>query len=117
MPRKTAFTMVEVIVVMAILGVLAALILTAVMGAGQKGPETQVGMQLTALGDGLERFKSDFHGLYPPSTILLREDRDYSAGTLELQRSANLLRELWPNLELKTDPAAPALPPWDFNGN
>jgi len=120
MRPKQAFTIVEVIVVMAILGVLAALILSAIIGVKNKGPEVKVKVQLTNLGDALERFKSDFHDRYPPSTILLREDWDYSLGTPEMKRSVNLLRELWPNIKLKTlasEPAIAADKHCDFDGN
>ena len=66
--RRPAFTLVELLVVMAIIGLLVALLLPAVQSAREAARRTQCRSQLKQVGLALHNYH-DAHGALPPGTI------------------------------------------------
>src|SRR5688572_6155428 len=65
-PRGRGFTLVEMLVVLAIIGVLAALLLPAVMSAIVRARTAAVAIELNQLNSAIESYKQD-KGDYPPN--------------------------------------------------
>src|SRR5262245_45531568 len=79
---RRGFTLVELMIVIAIIGLLVAMLAAAVVYALQKGPEVSVRNDINQLGIALENFKAKY-GSYPPSLFLLCENgNDYANATL-----------------------------------
>jgi prepilin-type N-terminal cleavage/methylation domain-containing protein len=68
MSRRSPFTIIELLAVMVIISILAALILGVSKYATAKGHETRTHSQLEALADAIEHFKED-RGYYPIGEI------------------------------------------------
>ncbi len=66
-PARSAFTLIEMLVVMAIIGILAALLLPALAAAREKGRQADCMSNLRQLGMGLEMYLQDWNGYYPVS--------------------------------------------------
>lgn len=140
-PRsRRGFTLVELLCVIVVLSLLAALLLPAITGAISRAKEAAVSVELNLLATALQSFR-DKHGELPPSRILLCEDGNYGQfltpamasdyrfatpsasdiSTAQLaQRSVTYLRKFWPRLNLGTSSGAiySAATGWpDFNGN
>jgi prepilin-type N-terminal cleavage/methylation domain-containing protein len=102
--RRAAFTLVELLVVMAIIAVLMALLLAAVMKAMSKGDEVRARSDITGLQTAIEHFQSDFKVDYIPSRIVLHEDMNYAVNSpnpliANFERdSLQYLQRLWPRL-------------------
>lgn len=64
MKRQNGFTMVELMVVVAVIVILAGFVLTAVLGVGDTARRTQTEALLMKVDAGLRQFKSDY-GVYP----------------------------------------------------
>jgi prepilin-type N-terminal cleavage/methylation domain-containing protein len=64
---RSAFTLVELLVVLAIIGILIALIVPAVSVVLTKARNTRIALEVAALGQAIEAFKHDA-GDYPPNT-------------------------------------------------
>ena len=64
-PRR-AFTLVELLVVITIIGILASLIVVAAMGALKHARQTQIKAELNQISDSLEHYKNE-HTAYPPN--------------------------------------------------
>jgi general secretion pathway protein G len=62
--RRTAFTLVEVLVVVVIIGLLAGLVVPRVVGRGEEAKRTAAQVQIRQLGQALDLFKLD-NGFYP----------------------------------------------------
>ena len=71
MKKTKAFTIVELLVVVAIIALLVGIMVPAVRGALDKAKDVAVKTQLAAIGTGLELFKSDA-GEYPDSSDTVR---------------------------------------------
>jgi prepilin-type N-terminal cleavage/methylation domain-containing protein len=111
---RRGFTLVELMVVIIIVGVLAALITAAVARVLILGPKIQTQNDINQLGISLESFKSQF-GFYPPSQLILCEKlTDYqlpqiqrlAAGTPLLADSQYYLSKMFPRMG----------PAWSGNG-
>ena len=68
MRRKNGFTLVEMLVVIAIIAILAALITPAVAGALWSARQTKIKVELDQLASGMEAFKAKY-GSYPPTNL------------------------------------------------
>lgn len=64
-PRRGGFTLVEMLVVLAIIGILAALIIPAVWQAVLSAREARIILEVSQLNDAVERYRQT-HGAYPP---------------------------------------------------
>ena len=64
--RRSAFTLTELLIVIAIIAVLAGLIAAAAINALRKGRETRVSLEIKNMSTAIENFKNDY-GAYPPN--------------------------------------------------
>ncbi len=62
--RRSAFTLVEVLVVVVIIGLLAGLVVPRIVGRGEEAKRTATQVQIRQLGQALDLFKLD-NGFYP----------------------------------------------------
>jgi len=69
-----AFTLVELLVVMAVIGILAALLLPALAGSKEKTKVTRVHGELYNLGLALEMYSTDYGGKVPPVRVNCNSD-------------------------------------------
>src|SRR5205809_4758648 len=74
--RRQAFTLVELMIVIAIIGLLLAMLTAGIWMAIKKGKQTRNRVDITQLEVALEQFKQRF-GDYPPSRIKLCESYAY----------------------------------------
>lgn len=87
--RRSAFTLVELLVVVAILGILAAVIIPAVTGTMRRAEDAQVRTEIGQLDTAFSNFKADF-GKYPPSRIEISNPATPA--------TMNVLRGIWPQI-------------------
>ena len=106
--HRSAFTLVELLVVMAIVAVLLSLLMAAVQRAREAGRRTQAHTEIRELGTGIALFKQKFTVDYIPSRIVLRDVVVYVAGNQLETDSLNWLKTAWPNLTFPID--------WNRNG-
>jgi general secretion pathway protein G len=124
--------MVELLVVILILAVLAALLLPAINGALRSARNSAVSGEINQLAQALAAFKAKY-GEYPPSRVWLNESGDFSqAAATQIapgdityqqlaQRTLAAMRKFFPNATFST--AGPVFPLgqvqrwYDFNGN
>jgi prepilin-type N-terminal cleavage/methylation domain-containing protein len=102
--RRAGMTAIEILVVIAIIAVLAALLLGGVMLVFSKGSDAANRQDMNKLSDALEHFNKD-HNMYPPSRILLLPTGNaYSTAHNQLATaSLAYLTKVWPNLDLNTN--------------
>jgi prepilin-type N-terminal cleavage/methylation domain-containing protein len=135
--RRAGFTLVEILVVIAIIAILAALLIPAVMQFTNAGYVATCSNELSQMGTAIEAFKQTYKVKYIPSRLVLREyyfDYQIAAnptpGTKSIpleEDSVTFLKTIWPNI-LTPDPAT-GTTPWtntnptlgqtgiDWNGN
>ena len=134
-PSRAAFTLVEVLIAILIIGILMALLVPTVAGALRRGREAQVSAELNNLATALASFKNTY-GDYPPSRVVLCEagynnsgltsaqlsaaagplspsgnDTDLTLNQL-IQRSRLYLRKFWPRVDFDNGTI-----PFNFNSN
>lgn len=91
--HRPAFTLVEMLVVIVIIGILAALLVPAVFRAMNAAKEARIGLEVANLAAAMERFKVEY-GSYPPCFTL-----DYSTGksispTNQLQKATAIKAQI-----------------------
>jgi prepilin-type N-terminal cleavage/methylation domain-containing protein len=111
-PRRDGFTLIEILIVMAIIGVLVALIASAVGRALGKANQTKCANEISQLATALENFKTKY-GAYPPSRIRICERRGYYGATQFDLDSISFIQQMFPRI----DAAGWANPGIDWNGN
>jgi general secretion pathway protein G len=81
---KSAFTLVELVVVIMILGILAAIAAPRVLGASDKATDNSVRQTLSVIRDAIDRYVADHNGILPGAdgteTTFLSDIRDYIRG-------------------------------------
>jgi prepilin-type N-terminal cleavage/methylation domain-containing protein len=90
-----AFTLLELLIAIAIIGILASLILTVAGSANIKAKNTQVAVDIQNLAKGIAAFKQRF-GVEPPSRIVLYEQASGWSGD---PRSMGIIRQIWPQFD------------------
>ncbi|HEV3301354.1 MAG TPA: prepilin-type N-terminal cleavage/methylation domain-containing protein [Planctomycetaceae bacterium] len=97
-----AFTLLELLIAIAIIGILASLILTVAGSANTKAKITQVSVDIQDLSKGIAAFKQRF-GVEPPSHITIYEVGTGSApagtGWASDPRSMGIIRQIWPQFD------------------
>lgn len=96
--RRAGVTLIEILVVIAIIAVLASLLLGGVMVFMGKGPELVNKNDIEQLKISLGRFKTD-KGFYPPSQLRLRNSRAAYGTTPLEQQSLSFISAMWPQLD------------------
>jgi prepilin-type N-terminal cleavage/methylation domain-containing protein len=105
---RTAFTLVELLVVMAILAILVSLLVAAVFKYLELAPQTQTVNDIRQLSVAIESFKTKYN-IYPPSSIYLSNSlSDYTANGQTA--SLSYLSAIWPRLNWNS------VPPIDWSG-
>jgi prepilin-type N-terminal cleavage/methylation domain-containing protein len=90
-----AFTLLELLIAIAIIGILASLILTVAGSANIKARNTQISVDIQDLSKGVAAFKQRFT-VEPPSRITLYEQ---AAGWSNDPRSMGIIRQIWPQFD------------------
>lgn len=97
-----AFTLLELLIAIAIIGILASLILTVAGSANTKAKNAQVTVDIKDLEKGIAAFKQRF-GVEPPSRITIYEVGTTSApagtGWNSDPRSMGIIRQIWPQFD------------------
>jgi prepilin-type N-terminal cleavage/methylation domain-containing protein len=112
-PRRAAsaaFTLLELLIAIAIIGILASLILTVAGSANRTARNTQVSVDIQDLAKGIAAFKQKFN-VEPPSRITLYET---AAGWNGDPRSMGIIRQIWPQFDFTYAAEGGAI---DINGN
>jgi prepilin-type N-terminal cleavage/methylation domain-containing protein len=97
-----AFTLLELLIAIAIIGILASLILTVAGSANQKAKVAQVSVDIQDLSKGIAAFKQKY-GVEPPSHITIYEIGTTAApagtGWNSDPRSMGIIRQIWPQFD------------------
>ena len=99
--RRTGFTLIELLMVIAIIGILIALLVPAVGGALKRARVTSVRAEISQLETAIGKFRSVYN-MDPPSSIMLFENPANNNGWTSASPSAAaiqsraLIRQLWP---------------------
>ena len=126
---RSAFTLIELVVVIMIIAILASLLMVGVQGAVARARETAVGVDVKNLEQGIMEFQSSFKLSEPPaSRIVLYEAYDdwpdvstatgTSAAHKSIRQNVAAIRKLWPSfLDKNGKPALGSMWSRDINGN
>lgn len=99
--QRRGFTLIEVVVVISIILIIAAIAIPTALNAVKKGNETKAYNEITQIGMALDAFKQQY-GMYPPSRIRLREGTKYSTADAFDMHSVQMLRTIWPDIGVQT---------------
>jgi prepilin-type N-terminal cleavage/methylation domain-containing protein len=101
---RPAFTLVELLVVIAIIAILVALTAAAVFGVIGRGTETRTKIELDQLTAAVNAAKVDYGVKYLPSRIVLRRDNNYNTSDpvygVEHARTIKFLQQMFPKIDL-----------------
>ena len=99
--RRNAFTLIEILVVITIIGILTAFLLPALSGVRRTARIAQVRTEITSLEGAIENFKLRF-GIQPPSAVVLHERATgWSEKDAATVRSKGLIRQIWPQFDFE----------------
>jgi prepilin-type N-terminal cleavage/methylation domain-containing protein len=105
--RRSAFTLVELIVVMTIIAILIGLLVSAVQKARIRAKQVQAVNDIQQLSMAVEAFKSRYEVSYLPSRIILRNNMNaYNLNNPLEADSVAILTRMWPRIQ--ASPAPPA---------
>ena len=125
--RRTAFTLIELLIVIAILGILASLLLPAIGGVRRRARVAQVKSEISTLESAIASFRAEF-GIEPPGSIRLYANTPTGAlnpwnvaGATTTDeairvRSRAYIRQLWPQFDFNTAGGASWSTSKDLNG-
>lgn len=103
---RRAFSLIELMVVILIMGILAGMLLTAIRGAMNTARVAAVTVEFKNLEKAIADFRAKY-GAEPPSGIILFEDHNDWAGTspsaAAVNRSRALVRQIWPDFDFSID--------------
>ncbi len=104
-PARRAFTLIELLLVLAVIGILAGLLLGGVFNVFGTARITQVSAEISSLDQAIAEFKLRF-GMEPPSFVILYENgpawpTDRTMYPNEV-RSRALIQRLWPDYDFTT---------------
>jgi prepilin-type N-terminal cleavage/methylation domain-containing protein len=111
--RRAAFTLIELMVVMAILTIMISLLLAGVSRVRLAAKRTTVHTEIRELGQGITMFKQKHSVDYVPSMIVLREKMDYDSNNPAQVASVNYLKQAWPFVPVNLTPGG-NIPPSQF---
>jgi prepilin-type N-terminal cleavage/methylation domain-containing protein len=97
---RLAFTLLELLIAIAIIAILASLILTVAGAASQRARQAQVSTDIANLSAAISGFKTRF-GVDPPSSIFLYETAAGWNNTSDPNavRSMGLIKQIWPQFD------------------
>ncbi len=106
--RRTAFTLIELLIVIMILGILAGLLLPAINGVRRRARVAQVKTEINTLESAIASFKADF-GIEPPGSIRLfstsagwNTTGSTTADETIRVKSRAYIRQLWPQFDFNS---------------
>jgi prepilin-type N-terminal cleavage/methylation domain-containing protein len=94
--RRAGLTLIEVLVVIAIIALLAGLLLGAVMKARDAGPRAQTKAEIGQLGVAAEQFKHTYDVHYIPSGLVLTMAGAYNPNNPAHRESRDFIAKVWP---------------------
>jgi len=93
---RSAFTLIELIVVILVIGILAAILLPAIGNVRATARNAQVTVDIKNLEAAIAAFKLKF-GMEPPSSFLIGSENVHYTGSDIGKSSIAIMRELWPS--------------------
>jgi prepilin-type N-terminal cleavage/methylation domain-containing protein len=103
--RRSGFTLVEMLVVITIIAILAAILIPAGWGAVKTARRSANGFEIAQLGEAIERYRSENGGIYPPSfgeggTNVTYYQTQFSNGTWSNTRLGRYIMKAYPKASL-----------------
>ncbi len=96
---RAGFTLIEILVVIAIIAILASLLLAGVMAFLSKGPEAVARNDILQLSNALQKFKTDYKvAYYPPDQLKLCMSRTQYGTTALDNQSVQFISAMFPNI-------------------